>query len=554
MRTVIIAFSILLISTGLRAQTRPTGEVSVGGGYGHIDPYEASLRLDVDGRKVSFRPFFGIKGITPYSSRHIGEEDYTFTGKAPLSENAGNQYLSSSETQAKGIVTNYGFNLGLKLSRKHFLGIEFEGENLSRNESGSLKEQFMASGKDPVRTNWTISNPLVNENMFAVGADYRFSYSPKGKLQLRYNFKHQDEAEEKLLESIELQGFKDFSKSQVNADAKIDHHNLVLALNHRFAKLDLGFAARYENRLIRSNDVQRLDGKITLEDHFRHSYQTGAVRASANYLPVKSLKLFAEFEYAYTDMQGRSLNDFLPKAAVEWRPTDIFLLALRYDRLLVRPDFKFLNPAEIREPFALRQGNEDIVGLHINKASFTFDCKLPVVALHLDCGYSYSDDGINGIWIEKGNLRLYQWGNDGIRHAWNISPSVKITPAKTTEINALATFLWDIRIADSINMSHGNWGYSAHLDLKQGLPAGFGIKIFGDYSFGNTLDLYRRAGTAFNVGGSLEKDFGKSLNCAIEGRFIRFGEEFISQGAYTGLCWLRPEHRFSVGLKLRYIF
>ena len=103
-------------------------------------------------------------------------------------------------------------------------------------------------------------------------------------------------------------------------------------------------------------------------------------------------------------------------------------------------------------------------------------------------------------------------------------------------------------------MSHGNWGYSAHLDLKQGLPSGFGIKIFGDYSFGNTLDLYRRAGTAFNVGSSLEKDFGKSLNCAIEGRFIRFGEEFISQGAYTGLCWLRPEHRFSVGLKLRYIF
>ena len=75
----------------------------------------------------------------------------------------------------------------------------------------------------------------------------------------------------------------------MKADVKILHHNLHLVLNHHFSKVDLNVAARYENRLIKSNDLQWLDEKLTMEDHFRHQYWTGAVKASVNYLPVKNI-------------------------------------------------------------------------------------------------------------------------------------------------------------------------------------------------------------------------------------------------------------------------
>lgn len=534
------------------AQDKQSGEVELGAGYGHTAPYQASMKLNIEGKKLNFSPFIGIKGITPYSSKHIGDESYTFTGTEPLSESIGNQYFSNKETESMGIISEYGFKLDYSPSKCHILFVDFEGENVSQNETGTFNERLLTAGSQTTSNKWRINSPMLMENALSAGAGYRFSYSANGSLELKYHFKNENEAEEKQLEAIELQGFEDFSKSLLKADVKIFHHNLHLVLNHHFSKVDLNVAARYENRLIRSNDLQWLDEKLTMEDHFRHEYWTGAVKASVNYLPVKSLRLFAELEYAYTQMQGRSLNDFLPKVVIEWRPWSAGLLSLRYDRLLVRPDFKYLNPAEIREPFALRQGNENLVGIHINKASFDFDCKLPVVAIHLNCGYIYSDDGFNGIWMERGNRRIYQWGNEGIRHALNISPSIRIKAADKTEINAHATVLWDNRIAAAINMSNSNWGYAAHLDLKQGLPAKFAIIVYGDYSFGNTLDLYRRAGTAYTFGASLERSFGKHLHAALEGGYHRYADELITQGAYTGLSYLHPEHRYHAGISVRY--
>ena len=119
--------------------------------------------------------------------------------------------------------------------------------------------------------------------------------------------------------------------------------------------------------------------------------------ASYNYLPVKSLRLYAEFEYAYTSMNGRNLHDFLPRAIIEWHPDTEVLLSLKYDKLLVRPSLHYLNPAEVREPLAIRAGNSDIVGMHLHKISFDFDWKLPSLSAHLNASYLYTQAGFNAL-------------------------------------------------------------------------------------------------------------------------------------------------------------
>ena len=276
--------------------------------------------------------------------------------------------------------------------------------------------------------------------------------------------------------------------------------------------------------------------------------------ASYNYLPVKSLRLYAEFEYAYTSMNGRNLHDFLPRAIIEWHPDTEVLLSLKYDKLLVRPSLHYLNPAEVREPLAIRAGNSDIVGMHLHKISFDFDWKLPSLSSHLYASYLYTKDGFNAIWMERSNIRIYQWSNEGVRHAVNITPSLKIKASRTTEINASVSALWDKRIAESVSLSNDNWGVAAHADLNQGLPAGFRINVHGDISYGSTLDLYRRADLAYNFGGRIERSFGKHFEAAIDACYLRLSNDIILQGAYSGHLIRRPGDHYGVGVEVRYKF
>lgn len=547
-------YALLAEGDGKTSVTKTGGEVELKAGYGHTSPYEAEIKLDIAGSKVHFKPYVALKGITPYSSAHIEQEDYTFTGTAPLSENLGNTYQSLRETESRGSISEYGFHFDYMPAARHKLSLAFDGENAQRSENGLFKEELRLTDGGNMLASWSLNSPVLRENVNSAMAGYRFSYSPEGAMELNYSFRHEYEAEEKQMHAVELRSFDEFSGSLVKADADIAHHNLRISLKQSLGKTVINCTARYENRLIRSNDFQWLDDALVLEDHFRHQYQTGAFLASCRYLPLASLKLFAELEYAFTAMQGTYHHDFLPKAAIEWRPLSGGLLSLRYDRSLLRPSFALLNPAEIRLPFAIFQGNEELVGIHLNRLALDFDLKREVADFHLNSSCVFTRDGYNGIWMERKNVRIYKWGNEGVRYAWSLTPSLLIRAAKGTEINARATVIWDKRSAEAINMSNANWGCNAHLGLGQLLPAAFALKLSGDISYGATMDLYRREGLAYTAGLELSRKFGKELMAAVEGRLHNYAKNLIGQGAYTGYALNCPEHIFSLALKVRYSF
>ena len=561
MKRTIIAAVLLLSAPYLllaegddKAAVKTAGEVEMNAGYGHTSPYEAEVKLNISGNKVHFSPFVAVKGITPYSSAHIEREDYTYTGTDFFSENPGNRFLSSKETESRGTVSEYGFHLNYRPAAQHSFSLAFEGENIQRSETGSLSEEMIFTDGRSWQAEWNLDSPLLRENVCSARAGYRFTYSPKGQFEFDYSFRNESEGEEKHIDAISLQNFGDFSSSLVRADANIVHHNLHLALKQSFNKAELRLAARYEGRNIRSNDLQWLDGALVLEDHFRHNYGTGAFLASCRYVPVNPLRLFAELEYAYTDIQGRKCHDFLPKAAIEWQASEKSLFSLHYDRSLLRPSFSLLNPAEIRLPSAIVQGNEELVGSHMDRITFEYDLLTEKCHFHLNNSFRYSKDGFNGIWLEKNNVRIYKWGNEGILYAWSLTPSIGIKATESTEINALATVIWDKRYAAAVDMTNANWGFKAHIDVKQALPSAFAISISGDMGYGSTLNLYKREGFAYNAGLELSRKFGKHVLSALEGRFYHFASDIIGRGAYTGSVLNCPEHIFSLALKVQYSF
>lgn len=536
------------------SRARLTGEAVIRGGYGHTDPYKANLKLNVASRKIDFKSFVGVNGITPYSSRMTEAELYTFTGSDPLSENGGNIYLSTLKTETTGVTPHYGFSFGFHPDGKQHFTLEFDGRNSIGHENGTLNEGLFTEGNEAIKTLWEVTSPILTENYYNVNAGYEYALGENGRITANYNFRHNGEELEKHLESISLQYFDMFSESLLKTLETTFHHTFNLSYNQHFGCGDLQIDARYEDRLARSKAHQWLDNALTLKNIYTHKYRTGAAMAGYNYLPVKSLRLYAGFEYAFTSMNGRNLHDYLPKALVEWHPKDEALLSLKYDKLLVRPSLHYLNPAEIREPLAIRAGNSKIVGMHLHKVSFDFDWKLRLLSMHLNAGYLYTKDGFNAIWMERSNMRIYTWGNDGIRHALNITPELRIKASRTTEINANVSALWDKRIAESVKMTNANWGVAAHIDIKQGLPAGFRIKVNGDVSYGSTLDLYRRADLAYNFGGSIERSFGKHFEAGIDACYLRLSDDIILQGAYSGHLFRRPADRYGVGLELRYKF
>ena len=159
--------------------TRLTGEAAIRGGYGHTDPYRANLKFNAASRTIDFKSYAGVIGITPYSSRMTEAELYTFTGAMPLSENAGNVYRSTLYTEASGVVPHYGFSLGYKPGGSHRFTLGFDGQNTSSHVNGTLEEDLLAEGSEPVKTHWSLDSPILNENFYNVNAGYEYAISEK---------------------------------------------------------------------------------------------------------------------------------------------------------------------------------------------------------------------------------------------------------------------------------------------------------------------------------------------------------------------------------------
>ena len=172
----------------------------------------------------------------------------------------------------------------------------------------------------------------------------------------------------------------------------------------------------------------------------------------------------------------------------------------------------------------------------------------------MSLSYTMSNDGFNGIWMERDNRRIYQWGNEGKRRAWSIQPDFTLHASTTTKVRGQAVILWDKRIADAVSMTKEHWGVFSRLGVEQMLCATFRLNAFAEYSEGNTQDLYRHMGSAYRLGTTLSKSFGDHFSTSLEYQYARQAKEVYTHGGYTGSYHLYSARRNACSLSLKYKF
>lgn len=326
----ILTLAALLLTSSAWGQSKQEGEVELSGGYGNTAPYASRLQLNLGEGKVVFKPFVGIKGLARHSSEQNLDEHYIFTGKMPLSETVGSQYYSHQTTEAKGMMADYGFQFAYRPTTQQTLTVSLRGESLHKDERGTLAERLLAPDGAPLaKTRWRLNNPLLRSNHLEVGADYTCRFK-RDDVTLSYKYQRDRDEAERQLEALQLEGFSDFQATLTTADATVHHHDLRLTYNTQVLLGHLRLVARYENRLAESDDQQWIDDRLAQDSHFRHRYQTAAASFLYDVHPdrQKRLGLTAGLEFAYTDMAGKKLRDFLPTGRIGWQVSRTSQLAL----------------------------------------------------------------------------------------------------------------------------------------------------------------------------------------------------------------------------------
>ena len=552
MKRIILTCAISSLCLALVAQTKANGTLTLNGGIGTATPWGVDARANIKTGSLTLNPFLNFKGISNKSSEMQQDVSYAYTGIRPLSTSKDSTYTSLEKIKKTGLEIAYGLQAKYDINSRNSIEASFKGENLDVHEEGTLKENLFHKSALMSSTNWMIDNSLMVERAWETEAKYSFTdLKHKRFFRLGYSYQRNTEDEEKYMDAIELMNFTEFQNSTIKADATIQHHNLQADWEKHFNAHQLDFGARYENRLIKSNDLQWLDEKQVLEDHFRHQYQTAGIFANYRW-GNKYLKANARLEYDYTDMEGNNLHDLIPQAAVEWTINPEQNLKASYVRRIIRPTLAYLNPAEIRGAYTLDKGNEELLGTHINNVSLVYQLKRKIANFSTTLSHIFVNDGFNAIWMEKKGMRISTWGNEGVRRAWSITPSVVLSPTITTTIDARATLIWDKREAYAIHMAKEHWGITTHLGVKQQIAGGTSISVMGDYSEGNTIDLYSHAGRSYSAGANVEHNFGKFCTATLDYRYTEYAKTILTQGAYVGSVFLRPANHNQASLTLQF--
>ncbi len=542
-------------------------EAQVSGAVGTGNPWAATLKGQL-GNKIKLQPYIGIRGINRHNSGTDEDANFTYSGKAPLSNSLDYSYKSHSHTYRKGIGFNYGLTATYLLNPSNTITASVSGDIIREDQGGNMTESNYMPGQaalnNPFSTVLTEFDGNTHANTLEASAGYRFRFNnshanfPIG-FDVDYTFSRSSNDCDTRQKIVQQTGFSDYALNSLNTEAVTRKHRLQGTWLTAIKGTQINLAAFYEDRKLESNDHQSFQDTngtptITPLDHqFRHQYQTVGTYVSAR-SRVKDVVFNARLEYDYTDMEGKHLNDLLPMASVEWNINHASNLNLKYARRLIRPGLEELNPAQIRGNYTLRYGKADMEGIHANNAMMTYRIILPEIIFTTTLNHIFVQDGFNAIWMEKNGMRISTWGNEGVRRAWSLAPEAEWNISGNTKLNLKAEALWDKRIAYAIHMSKEHWGMTLHTALQQTLPLDISMNLHATYSEGNTIDLYSHEAHSYQFGATFSRPFlsNRRLTASLEYYYRKYPRTIITQGAYVGDAFIHPSNRNTAVLSLTY--
>lgn len=491
--------------------------------------------------------------------------DFVYSADDPrLGTGSGHRYVSNVDDVSRNLQANYGAELELLLHPQHTLALSLEGAHDYERAMGTRTERILdKEGKTLSAISGSFNHPKELTHDLAAGLDYTYRLRrPGSQLHIGYHYRWENEnagVEQHMNEAL---GWSLFTNNMLEQKITYQTHQAHLDYTLPVAKghlLDFGLA--YHRRLLTVHSEQEWDEKLILESDYRHLTQYGGLHARYR-LKLGPVEAMARLEYRATRMQNRWLHDVLPTATIKYQVDSIHSLSAFYTIMLIRPEAQHLDTNRIVGPFTQRFGSDRIVGVHVHNVALTYRMSLEKVSCAAEVRYLTANDGFNAIWMERADTRIYTWGNEGVRHAVGLTPSVDSHLSPTTELHFSATVMWDKRIAEAIHLANANWGLRSNLRLMQQLAAWKGsstlhLLMRGDYAYHNTLDVYSYAGHGGSVGADLQCHLPireTALNLSLGYTCLFKPDIYIIQGAYTGTLIYSPGATHIAAIHLTYSF
>lgn len=560
-----------LIATTAMAQTKTTGEAEIKGGMGSENPLAASLKLKIDNGKLVFSPYASISLIGKDASATKETKDYTYVRK-------GSSYISEMEKKSSGSKFNYGFNFKYTLPSADYITASLDGSHLTKDTDVKFFERLTKTDGEKEYANGAGNSPFsTKENDLKASVGYRHYLDTKGQtIGIKYQFANNTLDEDNTLRYFSSRHMEQLTENHIIGKQSVQDHLITLDWEKRFLDIhNLRVVASYLNRVQKKDDSQAFESLDWESEHFKHTMKTTS--AFANYgLRTKLIDANASLSYEYTDMNGKALNDIVPNADVTWKMNGSSSLKAAFSTRIVRPTLNYLNPtylrwafeevystAKVKEDFPFV--NCDIEGIHLKNFSLVYLLRKQKVTFSTALAHIFTDDGFNAIWIEQEEMRKAFWGNEGVRRAWSLTPDVEWRVSPKTVLGGKVNVIWDKRIAYAINCAYEHWGVTTQARLKQELPLGIKMRIQGDYSEGNTIDLYSHYGRMLHFGAGFERSFlkDKRLTASLSYDYTDYARVIFKQdkaikipnsGFYTGYSHIRPASRNAASLSLKYRF
>ena len=551
-----IFLSCLVLSLPVAAQVQVSGTAGVQGGLGNATPLDGEVRLDIAAPQFSVSPYIGASLLTRETEGIV--EDHEFLYPA-----TGQSYTSHLEQQSDGFGLRYGLSTTYRpmptttltlcgeglLRDEHVLATRLETLTPAPDDEDytTPRSHIESVIDDPTHRSQTLRGALSLHHVFSefsgvLDADYQVS---------RVTFER-----ERDIYGLDNYAFVPYISNVHISDAATTHHTGTLRYTQSLADgHTVGMGLRAEMRRIHSSDLQVLNKQSVLDTTFRHNMYVAAAWGEYGYKHA-AFDVNARLEYVFTRMRGRNLQDVVPSLRATYHLTRAHHLTFVYGLRLVRPDLALLNPAQIRDAHTLSYGNQNLEGMHAHQASLAHAWRIPGVTLTTTAAHIWADDGFNAIWMFRDGIRVYTWGNEGIRRAWSVTPDLTYKPSEATTLRAKATLMWDKRIAEAISMEKEHIGIDASLCLEQQFSAAFKGDLHCSYAEGNTIDLYSHQSRQYAAGlqATCVIPAVPGLNLSLMADYVSHGHAVVTQGAYIGIISTHPEHDYLLKAALQYKF
>ncbi len=270
----------------------------------------------------------------------------------------------------------------------------------------------------------------------------------------------------------------------------------------------VGMGAKY---ILRRNHSQStrdyIDSHQTADDFYHNTDIAAAYAEYTGHFGKFSLRagiryefsrLAAKFKIGDADDFHNNINDYVPKASLNYKPDETNSFKLAFTRRISRPGINQLDPTVDRTPNTTYQGNPSLSSANFNSIELNYGLIKPKFFLDASIQFRFSDNMIAQTLTNLNNHLYYCYDNIGRLRQLNAHFTLQWTPFDNTTINS--GFYYSFISQSMPDGSKVNRPmYNPDLRISQKLP--FRMRLFANIGWwsGGVINAYSytRPGISF---------------------------------------------------------